>query len=55
MTTAATRACACHLYDAECALHAAHQTGNDAWIDAANAKLHVAVVEYLATLTEARP
>lgn len=40
--------CACHVYDAECALHAAHQSGDDAWIAAANEKLHQALTEYLA-------
>lgn len=43
--------CACHLYDAECALHAAHQSGVEEWIAAAAAKLHEAVVEYLAALS----
>jgi hypothetical protein len=38
---------AVHVYDAECALHAAHQSGVDAWINAANEKLHEAVAEYL--------
>ncbi len=36
------------LYDAECALHVAHQSGVAAWINAANEKLHDAVTEYLA-------
>jgi WhiB family redox-sensing transcriptional regulator len=35
------------LYDAECALHVAHQSGVEAWISAANEKLHDAVTEYL--------
>jgi hypothetical protein len=35
------------LYNAECALHTAHQTRNDAWIDAASAKLHQALTDYL--------
>jgi WhiB family transcriptional regulator, redox-sensing transcriptional regulator len=43
--TAATR-----LYEAECALHAAHQSRVDAWIDAASQKLHDAVAEYLAAV-----
>jgi hypothetical protein len=38
------------LYDAECALHTAHQTRNDAWIDAASAKLHQALTDYLTEL-----
>lgn len=45
--------CACHLYDAECALHAAHQSGVDAWIEAAAAKLHEAVIEHLAAVRAA--
>ncbi|HZC69271.1 MAG TPA: hypothetical protein VE442_01125 [Jatrophihabitans sp.] len=47
-----------HLYDAECALHAAHQSHTEAWITAANEKLHDAVTEYLeaaAGLTRLRP
>jgi hypothetical protein len=39
---------ASHLYDAECALHASHQTGVDAWIAAASDRLHEAVVEFVA-------
>lgn len=38
------------LYDAECALHAAHQTRIDAWITAAGDRLHEAVAEHLAAL-----
>ena len=38
------------LYDAECALHAAHQTHVDAWINAAGDKLHQAIVEHLAAV-----
>lgn len=49
MRTAATR-----LYDAECALHAAHQTGVDAWVAAASQKLHDAVAEHLAAVAEQR-
>jgi hypothetical protein len=41
-------ATACHLYDAECALHAAHQSHVEAWITAASEKLHQAVVEHIA-------
>jgi len=37
---------AAHLYDAECALSAARETGYDAWIAAAADKLHQAVVWY---------
>jgi hypothetical protein len=36
---------ALHLYDAECALHAARQTGVDAWISAAADHLHEAALE----------
>ena len=36
---------ACHLYDAECALHAARQSRIDAWIAAAADHLHQAVIE----------
>lgn len=43
----AVAACACHLYDAECALHNAHQSGVDTWIDAAGDKLHAAFAAYL--------
>jgi hypothetical protein len=42
------RAAAVRLYDAECALHAAHQAHQDAWVAAAADKLHAAVEEYLA-------
>ena len=35
------------LYEAEWALHCAHQTGIDAWIAAASDHLHEAVREYL--------
>lgn len=41
------QAAAAYLYDAECALHAAHQSGVDDWIDAASRKLHEAVGAYL--------
>ena len=37
-----------HLYNAECALHAPHQSHVDAWIAAANNRLHEALSEYLA-------
>jgi hypothetical protein len=39
---AATR----RLYDAECALHVAHQTGVDQWVNAAADRLHEAIVAY---------
>jgi WhiB family redox-sensing transcriptional regulator len=45
--SAAVRAAATRLYDAECALHSAHQSHVDAWVDAANRKLHAAVTDYL--------
>lgn len=35
------------LYEAELALHCAHQTGVDAWIAAASDRLHEAVRAYL--------
>jgi hypothetical protein len=38
------------MYAAECALHAAHQSHLDAWINAAGQKLHDAVAEYLAAV-----
>ena len=41
-----------HLYDAECALHAAHQSQVKAWIAAAGDKLHLAVEKFLAVLSE---
>jgi hypothetical protein len=44
----AVRAAAARLYDAECALHSAHQSHVDTWVDAANRKLHAAVADYLA-------
>lgn len=42
---------AAELYDAECALHAAHQSHVDAWISAAGDKLHQAVTDHLAAIT----
>jgi WhiB family transcriptional regulator, redox-sensing transcriptional regulator len=48
---AAVRAAADRLYAAECALHSAHQSHVDAWVDAANRKLHAAVTDYLAVAT----
>jgi WhiB family redox-sensing transcriptional regulator len=49
--SAELRAAAARLYDAECALHSAHQSHIDAWIDAANRSLHAAVTDYLAVAT----
>jgi hypothetical protein len=46
--TAAAR----NLYDAECALHAAHQSHVNAWIAAASDKLHLALEEFLTALSE---
>jgi hypothetical protein len=40
------------LYDAECALHVAHQSHVDAWIAAADAKLHDAISDYLAAVPD---
>lgn len=37
-----------HVYDAECALHAAHQSHVDEWVTAASNRLHIALVEHLA-------
>jgi WhiB family redox-sensing transcriptional regulator len=45
-------AAARRLYDAECALHAAHHSHVEEWIAAANEKLHEAVAGYLAALAE---
>jgi len=42
---------ACHLYDAD--LHVAHQSHVDAWIAAANSKLHAAIAEHLAAVAAA--
>ena len=44
------RSAAQHVYDAECALHAARQAHVDAWIAAAGDKLHEAIVEHLQAL-----
>jgi len=54
-TTATTspdhiRAAADQLYNAECALHTAHQSRNDTWINAANNKLHDAVTNYITAI-----
>jgi hypothetical protein len=50
---ARVRLAARHLYEAECALHVAHQTHVDAWIAAAAEKLHESVVEHLAAIAAA--
>jgi hypothetical protein len=49
-----TRAAAAgrRLYEAEVALHSARQSHVDSWIAAASDKLHEAVVEHLAAITE---
>jgi hypothetical protein len=53
---ARVRSAAQHVYDAECALHAARQAHVDAWIAAAADKLHDAIVEHLSALdTVGRP
>ena len=44
---------ACRLYEAECQLHAAHQSHVDAWISAASEKLHQALEEHLAAVRAA--
>jgi hypothetical protein len=46
------RAAAGRVYDAECALHQARQSHVDAWVTAAADKLHLAVGEYLAVVTD---
>jgi hypothetical protein len=43
-------AAAGRLYAAECALHVAHQTHVDAWIEAASDRLHEAVARHLAAV-----
>src|SRR5438105_6065647 len=43
------------LYDAECCLHAAHQTHVDDWITAAADKLHAAVEVHLAAVADTSP
>jgi hypothetical protein len=45
---------ASHLYDAECALHVAHQTDVDAWVIAAYDKLQDSVAEHTAAVEEYR-
>jgi hypothetical protein len=41
------------LYDAECALHAAHQAGDDVWTAAAADRLHEAIERLSAVEAEA--
>jgi hypothetical protein len=43
------------LYDAECAVHVAHQTHVDAWVQVASDRLHDAVVSYLTAVAEQHP
>lgn len=42
------------LYEAECALHDAHQSRVDEWIRAAGDRLHAAIVEHVAAVTAER-
>jgi hypothetical protein len=51
-TTAAERldAAARRLYEAEVALHIAHQSHVDAWVTAAGDRLHEALTEHLAAV-----
>jgi hypothetical protein len=53
--SAEVQSAAARLYDAECALHNAHQSHVDAWIAAASRKLHAAVTDYLAVATPSQP
>jgi hypothetical protein len=46
-------AAAQHLYDAECALHIAHQSHVDPWIAAAGERLHEALAEHVAATAAA--
>ena len=41
-----------HLYEAELALHDAHQSHVEAWIAATSDKLHQALLEHLAAIRE---
>jgi hypothetical protein len=43
-----------NLYDAECALHTAHQSHVDSWIAAAGERLHEAIAEHLFAARAAR-
>ena len=47
------RTAAAQLFDAECALHAARQSGVDAWIAAASNKLSDAIGNYMLALAQA--
>lgn len=47
-------ACACAVYDAECALHAARMSGVGAWTSAASDKLHLAIERYEAAVAADR-
>ena len=47
------RTTATQLCDAECALHAARQSGVDAWIAAASNKLSDAIGNYMLALAQA--
>jgi dTDP-D-glucose 4,6-dehydratase len=49
-TDESVRSAACHLYDAECAVHVAHQSHVDEWIEAASNRLHEALGTYLSLL-----
>ncbi|HZC69344.1 MAG TPA: hypothetical protein VE442_01495 [Jatrophihabitans sp.] len=44
-----------HLYDAEVALHIAHQTAVDAWIAAAADGLHEAILTHQRAVARATP
>jgi hypothetical protein len=52
-THQAVAAAASRLYDAEVALHLAHSSHVDAWIQAASDRLHEAVVAHLSAVAEA--
>ena len=45
-----TRAASRHVFDAECALHIAHQSHVESWVEAASQRLHEALAEYLTAL-----
>jgi hypothetical protein len=49
------RAAACRLYDAECALHIAHQSRVAGWVAAASERLHDAIAEHLAAIAAQHP
>jgi hypothetical protein len=48
--TATVQDAARRLYDAEVALHAAHSSQVDSWIEAASARLHEAIEAHLAAV-----